>query len=147
MIPCIYYKKIIVCGSISLVIALWAHIFPHILHWSASISIFLRQFYPGCLVKFADSTITFFFIAALSIRWFGQIVALPWWTWLLFLLRYYFIDKRTWWYLFSSSSPPTFSALFCCSRLMSVLITEILKISWGIVLGSFLEISSLCNGW
>ena len=65
-----------------------------IAHWTdifiACISLnpiftFLRQFYPGDLANFAGSTIIFF-IAALIIRWFGQIVALSRWTWLPLLL-------------------------------------------------------------
>ena len=41
------------------------------------------------LANFAGSIIISFFIAALVIRWFGKITALPRWTWLLLLVRYF----------------------------------------------------------
>ena len=114
MVRCKYYKKIIICGNISLVIALWADIF--IAHIALnSVSTFLRQLYAGDLANIAGRTIIFF-IPTLIIRLFSQMVALPPWTWLLLLLRYFFIDNHTWWYLLPSSSPPTFSASFCCNK-------------------------------
>ena len=81
------------CGNISLIIALLADIF--IAHIALNpISTFLRQFYSGDLVNFVDSTIIFF-ITILIIWWFDQMVALPWWTWLVLLLKYLFIDSPT----------------------------------------------------
>ena len=51
----------------------------------------IHQFYPGDLANFAVSTIIFFFIAALIIRWFGQVAALSRRTCLQLFLRYFFI--------------------------------------------------------
>ena len=68
------------------------------------ISTFLCQFYPGFLENIAGNSIIFFFIAAITIRWFGQIVGLERRTWLLLLPRYFFIDSSTLWYLLSPSS-------------------------------------------
>ena len=99
-----YYKKIIICGNISLVIALWADIFIAYIALNP-IFTFIRYFYRGDLANFAGGIIIFF-VAAVIIRWFGLVVALPRWTWLLLLLRYFFIDSRTWWHLLSPSSPP-----------------------------------------
>ena len=100
-------QKIIICGNISLIIALWTDIFIAYIVLNR-ISTFLRQFYPGDLANFAGSSIIFSFIAAVIIGLFGKIVAFPWWSLLLLLLWYFFIDDRTWWYLVSSSSPPSF---------------------------------------
>ena len=66
MIQCIYYKKIIICGKISLVIALCVDIFIAYIALNP-ISTFLLQACPGDLANFAGSTIIFF-IAALIIR-------------------------------------------------------------------------------
>ena len=114
MIWCKYYKKVIICGNFSLVIALWSDIFVTDILLNP-ISTFLCQFYLGDLANFADSTSIVF------IRWFRQIVALLRWTWLLLLLRYFFILKCTWSYLLSSSSfPPIFLVIFCCNKFMNV---------------------------
>ena len=69
--------------------------------------------------SFAGSTIIFFFMAANIIRWFGHIVALPRWTWLLLLLKYFFIDNCTWWYLRCSScfTPQLFPLNFTVTNL------------------------------
>ena len=56
--------------GLSLVIALWADIFIAYIALNPVFT-FFRQFYPGDLANFAVSTIIFFFIAALIIRWFG----------------------------------------------------------------------------
>ena len=65
-----------------------------------------RIFYKVILLFVTVSSSSFFFIAALTIRCFGQIVALPRWNWLLLLLRYFLIDnRRTCWYLLSTFSP------------------------------------------
>ena len=141
LIRCKYYKKIIICGNISLAIALWADLFIAYIALNPT-----RQFYPEDLANFAD-TMIFFFIAALIIRWFGQIVALPQWTWLLLLLRSFFIDNHNWWYLLSSSSfPPTSLALFCYSKSMSVSFIETFAFSREIVLWRFLTVSLRFNG-
>ena len=100
-------QKIIICGNISLIIALWTDIFIACIALNR-ISTFLRQFYPGDLANFAVSSIIFSFIASVIIGLFGKIVSLPWWSLLLLLLWYFFIDDRAWWYLVSSSSPPSF---------------------------------------
>ena len=80
MIRCKYYKKIIICGNISLAIALWADIF--IAYIALNL---IRQFYPKDLANFAGNTIIFFFIAALIIRLLLR---------LLLLLRYFFIENH-----------------------------------------------------
>ena len=88
------------------------------------------------LANSPGSTIIFFFIAAIIIRWFGQIVALPSWTWLLLRLRYCFIDNRISWFLLSSSSfSSKFSALFCCNKFMNLSFTETFALSWELFLG------------
>ena len=86
---------------------------------------------------------TFFMqCAALIIRLFGLIVALPQWTKLLLLLRYSVTGNRTWWYLLSYCSPPSsFSALFCCNKFMSVSFIGTFALCWKIFLGSFLKSS------
>ena len=66
MIRCKYNKKIVICGNISLIIALWVDIFIAFIALNP-ISTFLRQFYPGDLANFAGSTIVFYSIAALII--------------------------------------------------------------------------------
>ena len=65
IIRCKYYKKVIICGNISLVIALWADIFIAYIAFN-SISTFSPQFYLGDLTNFAGSIITFFFIDCCS---------------------------------------------------------------------------------
>ena len=60
-------QKIIICGNISLIIALWTDIFIAYIVLNR-ISTFLRQFYPGDLANFAGSSIIFSFIAAVIIR-------------------------------------------------------------------------------
>ena len=80
MIRCQNYKKIIIYGNVSLVITFWAFILIAYITWKP-ISTFLCQFYPDDLANFAGSTIVFFINAALIIRWFDQIVALPWVMW------------------------------------------------------------------
>ena len=65
IIRCNYYKKVIICGNISLVIALWADIFIAYIAFN-SISTFSPQFYLGDLTNFAGSIITFFFIDCCS---------------------------------------------------------------------------------
>ena len=105
MMRCKCYKKIITCGNIFLMIVFWADMFVVYIAWNP-IFTFLRQFYSGEFANFI-------------ILWFGKIVALPRWTWLLLLLRYFLIDSRTSWCLLSSSSPPPiFSVLFCCNKFM-----------------------------
>ena len=60
-------KKIIICGNMSLVIALWADIF--IVYMALNpISTFLHQFYLVDLANFEGSKFIFFLIAALIIR-------------------------------------------------------------------------------
>ena len=72
-----------------------------------------RIFYKVILLFVTVSSSSFFFIAALTIRCFGQIVALPRWNWLLLLLRYFLIDNcRTCWYLVSTFSPSSPLRLF-----------------------------------
>ena len=107
---CKYYEKKNIYGNISLVIALWADIFIACIALNP-VSTFRCHFYPGNLANFAVSIIISFFITTLTIRWFGQIVALPRWTWLLLLLSYFFIDSCSWWYLLSSSSPKFFDLI------------------------------------
>ena len=86
---------------------------------------------------------TFFMqCAALIIRLFGLIVALPQWTKLLLLLRYSVTGNRTWWYLLSYCSPSSsFSALFCSNKFMSVSFIGTFALCWKIFLGSFLKSS------
>ena len=43
--------------------------------------------------------------------------------------------------------PPTFTALFCCNKLMSILFIEAFALSWEIVLRDFLEISPIGNSY
>ena len=138
-------QKIIICGNICLVIALWEDIF--IVHIALNpIFTFFRQFYPGDFANFAGSIIIFFFIAALIIWWFCQIVTLPRWPWLLHLLRYFFIDNQTWWYLLSSSSSlQLFRPYFVVTNFMSFSFIETFTLSWEIVLGSSLNIYSQFN--
>ena len=93
----------------SLVIALWADISIACIALNP-VSAFRCHFSPKNLANFAVSIIISFFIAALIIRWFSQIVALPRWTWLLLLLSYFFIDSCSW-YLLSSSSPKFFDPI------------------------------------
>ena len=57
----------IICGNLSLVIALWVDIIITYIAWNP-IFTFLCQFYAGDLAKFAISTIIFFFIAVLIMR-------------------------------------------------------------------------------
>ena len=123
-------KKIIICGYISLVTTLWTDIFIAYIALNP-VSTFLRQFYQGDFGNFAGSTIIFFFIAALIIRWFGQIVALPRWTWLLLLLRKFFINRDPDGIFFPlPPSTPTLSALFCCNKFMNVSFIETFALSW-----------------
>ena len=86
---------------------------------------------------------TFFMqCAALIIRLFGLIVALPQSTKLLLLLKYSVTGNRTWWYLLSYCSPSSsFSALFCCNKFMSVSFIGTFALCWKIFLGSFLKSS------
>ena len=106
MIRCKYYKKkqrqkentIIICGNTFLITALWADIFiAHIALNPMPIS--CCQSYPGDYRKL-------FFIAALMIWSFGQIVTLLLWNWLLVPLKYFFIDYQTWWYVLSWEIAP-----------------------------------------
>ena len=146
MIRCIYYKKIIICGNISLVIALSANIFIVYIVLNP-ISVFLRQFYPRDVANFASSTIIFFFIATLIIWWFDSVK----------LLDYrdrpgcsssWFIDNRTWWYLFSSpsSSKKISWTYFTVTNLWVPFSLRHLHFLEEIVIGSFLKISSRFNG-
>ena len=86
---------------------------------------------------------TFFMqCAALIIRLFGLIVALPQSTKLLLLLKYSVTGNRTWWYLLSYCSlSSSFSALFCCNKFMSVSFIGTFALCWKIFLGSFLKSS------
>ena len=102
------------------VIAFWANLSIAYVA-SNPISIFLRQFYPWDLGNFADSIIIFFFIAALIIRWFVQIVALLPWT-----------------FPFPLPSP-TFLTLFCCNKFVSISLAETFVLSWEIVSKKFLR--------
>lgn len=81
--------------------------------------------------KFACSIIIIFFIAALIIRWFGQIIiaaidlaaASPevflYWQLHLMISSFPFL-----------SNSPTFSALFWCNKFISVSFNEIFALSW-----------------
>ena len=62
LIRCKYYKKMIICGNISLAIALWTDIFIAYIALNP-----IRQFYPKDLANFAGKIMTFC-IAALVIR-------------------------------------------------------------------------------
>ena len=114
MVRCKYYKKIIICGNISLVIALWADIFIAYIALN-SVSTFLRQLYAGDLANIAGSTIIFF-TPTLIIRLFSQMVALPPWTWLLLLLRYFFIDNHTCGIFFPLLLPLLFRPYFAVTK-------------------------------
>ena len=130
MMRCKCYKKIITCGNIFLMIVFWADMFVAYIAWNP-IFTFLHQFYSGEFANFI-------------ILWFGKIVALPRWTWLLLLLRYFLIDSRTSWCLLSSSSPPPiFSVLFCCNKFMSVSFIE--KVALGRFLENFLLVNRYCK--
>ena len=140
MNQCKNYKKIIICGNVSLVIALWAYIFIAYIAWNR-ISTFFRQFYSEDLANFVGSIIIFFINAALFIRWFDQIVALP--RWVLLLLSYSIIDNQKQWHLLSPSFLlPSLLPLFFCHKFRSVLFIETFALSWEIALGSFLKVSS-----
>ena len=96
-------------------------------------STFLCQFYPGDFLKFADSTIIVFFIAALIIRCLQQIVAFLRCTWLLLLFRYSLFTSVPDGIFFPL--PPIFSVIICCNKFMSVLFIETFVLSWEIFLG------------
>ena len=83
-------------AEISLVIALWADIFIAIAHWTQCPHFSVSSI-QGILQILQ---VTVFFITALIIRWFGQIIAFPRWTWLLLLLRYFFIDLEVFSFFF-----------------------------------------------
>ena len=143
MILCKYSKKnhhlqkYLSCHS-----TLGRYIHLHILQWTQS-QHFSVSSIQGISKNFAGSTI-FFFIAALVTWWFGQIVALPQWAWLL-LLRYFFINNLTWWYLLFPLFLRLFRPYFAVTNLW---VSRSLKRahSWEIVLVSFLKISSQFNG-
>ena len=65
-----YHKKTIICGNTSLFTPLLADIFIEYIALNP-ISTFFRQLYSQDLASFAGSTIIFFFIAALIIRWYS----------------------------------------------------------------------------
>ena len=139
-------QKIIICGNIFLVIVFSADIFITYIALNP-ISTFLPQFYTEYLANFAGSTSIFFFIAALMIQWFGQIVAMPPWTWLQLLLRFFLIDSCTWWHILSSSSfPPTFLALFSTNKFMNVSVIDKFALSWEIVPRKFIKFFLRFNG-
>ena len=136
MIRCKFYKKIIKCGNIYLVIALWTDIFIAYIS-SDPISTFLRQFYSGNLANFAGSTIIFFFIAALTIPVLdGPGCCSSWGISLLTTVPNWYLS-----FLFLSSQ--IFSVLFCGNKYY---IAALYCAFLGIVLESFFEISSQFNG-
>ena len=145
MICCKYYKKIIICWNISLVIALLADIFIAYIRLKP-FSTFLRKFYLGDLANFTDSTIVFLLIAALIIQWFDQLLhcrdgsdcCLSWGVSSLTT-----VPDGIYFRLFLIL--PIFPDLFCGNKFMSVSFIEALLLSWEIVLGSFLKMSSRYN--
>lgn len=123
---------------ISLALALWAD-YIHRNNALNSISTFLRQFYSGDLANFAGCTIIFFFVATLIIWWFGHIVALPRWTWLLLLSKGISLVAPVLYGIFFPLPllTPNFSALFCCDKFMKYFSLRHLHFLGKLFLGVF----------